>query len=1006
MEHQARENVEQTFAQGQGWRNWMRNPRGGALIAALIVLIVLLPLWYLAVGWYRTQLLSEEPLQQPLFVFELGGLVVLALLASLAYLSINRQARLARAVQRRTLELTCINQQLQVDIARRKQVEEELRRSDERYRALAHSFPNGAVFMFDHDLRYTLADGAGLGEVGLSKEMLEGMTIWEVLPPDTVDVIEPHYRAALAGEAHAFEVSFGGQMYLAHALPLRNEQGAIFAGMVVTQNVTERKRAEESLAKWAHIFEHAEWGVVVGRADSRLDTMNPAYARMHGFTVEELAGQPIASVFAPDAADELSELIRIANETGHAVIESRHVHKDGSIFPVLVDLTAVKDDAGRLLYRVANVQDITERKRAEEDLLTSEARFRSAFDDAAIGMALVAPDGAYLRVNRAYCELIGYTEAELLNNHFQSITHPDDVAADVDGLLRLLAGAIHYYELEKRFIHKRGHIVWALLSVSLVKDARGQPLYTVSQTQDITQRKQAEAALREKEAQYRAVFEATTDGLVIRDMAGSIVEANPAFCQMHGYTREELIGRQITTVIHPDHHQIVQDSVQAIRQTGYFHAQSMSLRKDGSAFHVEARGSTFTYKGQPHVLAVVRDVSTQVEAEQLLEQRVEERTHELSTLLDISRNVASTLELTPLLGLILDQVKTLMDYDGAVLLKLQDNAFVVLDYRGPIPKEQALQGRFPLERSPLDREIVRRREPIIIGDIRDDSALAQSFLESAGDYMQHFGHIRSWLGVPLLIKDEMIGMLALDHGHPQHFTEQHARLAIAIANQAAIAIENARLFAEAQGKAILEERQRLARDLHDSVTQSLYSSTLLAEAGRQLAETGDVRQAGIYLGEIVEITQQSLKEMRLLVYQLRPFALEREGLIGALQGRLDSVEKRAGIDARFVIDGDVGRLSPTLEEGLFRIAQEALNNALKHAAARSVLVRLHGDDECVTLEISDDGRGFDRDTASVHGGLGLIGIEERVTQLRGILTVRSSPGRGTYVSVQAPRRTY
>jgi signal transduction histidine kinase len=152
-----------------------------------------------------------------------------------------------------------------------------------------------------------------------------------------------------------------------------------------------------------------------------------------------------------------------------------------------------------------------------------------------------------------------------------------------------------------------------------------------------------------------------------------------------------------------------------------------------------------------------------------------------------------------------------------------------------------------------------------------------------------------------------------------------------------------------------------------------------------------------------EIAQQSLKEMRLLVYQLRPLALEHEGLIGALQARLDSVEKRAGIEARFLIEGSLDSLPPAVEEGFFRIAQEALNNALKHAAARSVVVRLRGEDDCVTLEVADDGRGSALLTTDVKGGLGLTSIKERVAQLQGALAIDSTPGEGTRIAVEVPR---
>jgi len=204
--------------------------------------------------------------------------------------------------------------------------------------------------------------------------------------------------------------------------------------------------------------------------------------------------------------------------------------------------------------------------------------------------------------------------------------------------------------------------------------------------------------------------------------------------------------------------------------------------------------------------------------------------------------------------------------------------------------------------------------------------------------------------------------------------------------------------AEAQAQALLEERQRLARELHDSVTQSLYSLTLLAEAGRRMAAAGDLNRVEQYVGRLGETAQQALKEMRLLVYQLRPLALEAEGLAGALQHRLDAVEKRGGVQARLVVEGLV-QLPARVEEALFRIAQEALNNALKHAAASAVTVTLCGGDGLVGLEISDNGQGFDSALASA-GGLGLTSMRERVEQLGGAFELQTEPGGGTTVRVR------
>ena len=185
----------------------------------------------------------------------------------------------------------------------------------------------------------------------------------------------------------------------------------------------------------------------------------------------------------------------------------------------------------------------------------------------------------------------------------------------------------------------------------------------------------------EKEGIYQSIFNATVDGKIINDLeSGLVVEANPAACRMHGYTREEFIGLQLITCIHPDSQYVFGESIQVFQSDGVFDIQTLDVRRDGSTFYAAWRGTAFTYKGRPCLLNIVRDVSKRIQIEQLLGQRVETRTHEQATLLEISHTLASTLELQP--GLILDQLRKIIEYTHGGLFALEGSSLVTLAMRG------------------------------------------------------------------------------------------------------------------------------------------------------------------------------------------------------------------------------------------------------------------------------------------------------------------------------------
>jgi signal transduction histidine kinase len=284
--------------------------------------------------------------------------------------------------------------------------------------------------------------------------------------------------------------------------------------------------------------------------------------------------------------------------------------------------------------------------------------------------------------------------------------------------------------------------------------------------------------------------------------------------------------------------------------------------------------------------------------------------------------------------------------------------------------------------------------------VRDETDMSLAFRAALGELGETtFSYVRACMVVPLLLKDQVIGMLVLTSSNEEVFTPHHATLALAVANQAAVAIENARLYEQAQDLAAVEERQRLARELHDSVSQALYGISLGVHTARMQLDR-DPKNIAESLDYVLELAEAALLEMRALIFELRPESLETEGLVTALTKQAAALQARQQIKVNTDLCAEP-ELPFKVKQDLYRVAQEALHNTVKHAHASKIALRLYQTSDSVTLEVCDDGRGFDA-TASFPGHLGLHSMRERVAGLGGQFQIEGTPGQGTCIRVQVP----
>ncbi len=610
-----------------------------------------------------------------------------------------------------------------------------------------------------------------------------------------------------------------------------------------------------------------------------------------------------------------------------------------------------------------DVQEILQRSAAfERALRESEQLYRSTFELAAVGVAHVSPEGRWLRVNKKLCDIVGYSESELLKLTFQQITHPDDLPADLAETAKIVSGELDTFSMEKRYIRKDGSQVWINLSVAGARDASGKLKHFISVVEDISERREAHDA----RSRLAAIVESSDDAIVSKDLNGIIKSWNPGAARMFGFTAEEAVGHSITIIIPPELHDEEKQILRRLRKGEHIeHYETVRKTKSGTRLNVSLTISPVrNSKGQViGASKIARDITAR--------KQVEEELRESQTQLELALESSRT---------------AIFDWD-------------VIENRGKWNPQMAVIYGFNPEEEEITAEQWRRLfHPDDVPRLTEEAR--QAYRDKQKDKFQFEfrairpdGSVRYMLSHGRIIRDASGRAVRLIGTHTDITDRKQAE-----------EVERVRELSGLLLRSQDEERRRFARELHDSAGQTLailgVNLAKLIEQAEGVAP--DVASEGV---KIQELVQQLQREIRTTSYLLHPPLLDEAGLSSALSWYVEGLVERSGLELNLAMAEDFGRLPADMEMTIFRLVQECLTNVHRHSGSKSADIRIAREGESVSVEVKDQGEGMSpsrlAEIQTRGSGVGLRGIRERLRQFHGEMSIQSN-GSGTRVLVRIP----
>ena len=937
------------------------------------------------------------------------------------------------------------------DVTERKCAEERLRKSEEKYRDLIEISPD-AIYVVDANGVCVLGNRAGAELAGIPQNELVGAPVTDTYLSEERHLFQERLGKLKGQNALRFERKFVRKN--GEVVPVEVSVSAIRGGyfQAILRDISERKRAEEALreAHQNYVTLVNSLDGIVWEADAQtfaFTFVSPQAERMLGYPLARWTTEPTFwkdHIHPDDRAWATSFCIDATHAKRAHDFEYRMVAADGRIVWVHDVVTVVVENDQPVRLRGVML-DITERKRAEEALKESEERYRVLVEFSPNSIC-VHRDGKLFYVNPAGVRLFGATNREeLVGRSVLDFIHPDSLPVVRERIRQVGAGETAPL-IEEKFVTLNGEVRDVEVTAIPIIYERAPAAQVL--IRDITERKQGEALLTGE----KRLLEMIATGVALKEILNalcriieeqrigtlaSVLLLNPdgihldcvagpslpkewtrqmenlpigpcaGSCGTAAYRGTPVIVSNIATDPLWD--------VPEHRTSALNHGLRASWSNPVLSSKGKVLGTFCMYYREPrspnlqdleliglatHLVQVAIERDRAEEALRASEQVARGQVEALTYSLDV---LATAPAPDKFIGQMLSTIGRLLGAQSVILWLLNEATESLVmraaaqgaNFTAADPEHPFVRNPFLWKEDKVLQETVFTGAPVICEDVENDPRVTSAIRE----YFKSKG-TRKYLTIPTLVGGRVKGFIGIRHGERPAYRPEEIELAQALAHQAMLAIQLNEFAEQSRQSAILEERNRMARDIHDTLAQGFTGVIVQLESAEDAIACCRRKEANEHLRRASELARRSLNEARRSVHALRPQALQRDNFWEALKGIIRNTTAGTNLHTRFELRGKLRRLSPIWQENLLHIGQEALTNALKYARPRNFETRLVFNSKEFRLELRDDGDGFR--VKDQHDGLGLAGMRERAEQMGGTLKIASTRGKGTKIAVTVP----